>query len=977
MKKEISLTKRFNHILIIISLVTFTVTSLLIAFININNKKSDYASLMKRTVTAYKQLLTKSFLDYKVHINNAKKNLYSRDPEAFYAYLEKYLSYSHQQDIFYVINKDKTIIWIEEPYKAYLGFSLADYQKVNYAQVHQSFISLHPVITLSFHLGNGEQLIIEKDTRYLIDLIKKFQSVNVFLRGQFFILNNNGIVIYHQRQDYIDSRYNLGFELKEWTKPDRFGLRQFQHNNKRMICYQDKLTFPRNWALYYALPYSVLFESFIRHWLSTLLLIAILITLIIIVLRILMGRYIAGPIGNIVGQLAHIHTGNERIEIQSGRQQNIREINQITTAVTRMMENIRKSGRELHKRQEILKTVTEHSLDWSYWISPEKKLIYTSPNVYDLTGYTADEFYSNPDLMDEIVFPDDQIFWKDHSHKRSGKGHIEPIELRIVHKDGSVKWLRHVCQIIKDKQGHNLGIRGSNSDITLRKKAELAFNEQRNRLETTLRSIGDGVIATDLNKKIILLNHSAEKLCGWKQAEALHKEISLVLNLKSDTPSITFDQFLDKVLAKKQALEFPQNAILISRQGKKFLINDSAAPIFDAQNNITGIVVVFRDVTQRVKMEEELAKMNKLESVGILAGGIAHDFNNILTAILGNVMLASELEKNEKIKHRLREAEKAALRAKDLSDQLLTFSKGGNPILEPTSIQSIIEDSCSFALSGSNAKLILKIAPDLHPAYADAGQINQVLHNLVLNAAQAIPDSGTIEVRACNEEVDAKSSLPLKNGTYIKIVIRDNGIGIPEDDLDKIFDPYFTTKKSGNGLGLSSTFSIIKKHKGHIFVESESGSGTSFTIYLPASLKNSAKPKKRSNTSNMKGNGKILIMDDEAEIRDILGEILKLSGYSPEFSKDGKQAIQMYKTSIEHGEKYKAIIMDLTIPGGLGGKEAIKELLELDKDVIAIVSSGYSNDPVMSRYKEYGFKAVIKKPYQLNEIRNTLTKILT
>lgn len=976
MKKEILLTKRINFILILISIIIFAVTSVITAFLDIRAKKEEYSTRMRRTVEAYTQLISETFKTYNQQIVKAQTKLYDNNKQEFYSYLNNFTSFAGQNDVFYILDNNNKITNIKDPYSQYLGLTLSQEPSSYSRQVHQSFFSLHPVIDLIFKLGDGKTLIVERDVHYLSRLMERLKTVNIYSKGLLFILNENGTVVYHPNKEFIDSRYNLGFVLKGLTASGPSGIREFSLKKQHMISIIQPLTIPKGWTFYYALPYSVLFISFLNNWFSNLILMAILLTMMILLLRFLIGYYVTGPIGKIVSQLENIRTGEENVKIKSGQKKNIREISLITSAINSMTQSIKQSQEQLRKREEILKTVTDYSLDWSYWLSNNNTLAYTSPNVLNLTGYSAEEVYADPALIEQIIHPEDRSHWTNHLHQKSSENELKHLEIRIIRKDGSVRWFSHICKEIIDENGQRLGIRGSNSDITRRKQAELAFHEQRERLETTLRSIGDGVIAADINKKIILINHSAEKLTGWTSEEAVNKDIRDVLKFSLAQKDSIVDEILDKVMAEGRSIEYNKNIILLSRNKEEHLISDSAAPIFNDKNEIAGIVIVFRDVSERVRMQEELSKMNKLESIGVLAGGIAHDFNNILTAILGNVMLASELEKNEKIKHRLAEAEKAALRAKDLTDQLLTFSKGGNPILKPTSIKSIIKDSCSFALSGSKAKLVLNVAADLHPAYADAGQINQVLHNLVLNADQAIPDRGKIEVSAFNEKVAQGSSLPIKEGTYIKIIVQDNGIGIPENYLNKIFDPYFTTKKRGNGLGLSSVFSIIKKHKGHIFVESASGSGTTFTIYLPASLDSRVAPEEKSEMLNLKGNGRILVMDDEAEIREVLGEFLKISGYSPEFSEDGEQTIKMYEASLKKGDKYKAVIMDLTIPGGLGGKEAIGELLKLDKEVIAVVSSGYSNGPVMSRYEEHGFKAVVKKPFQLDELRSVLTKVL-
>ncbi|MBL7067064.1 MAG: PAS domain S-box protein [Candidatus Marinimicrobia bacterium] len=385
---------------------------------------------------------------------------------------------------------------------------------------------------------------------------------------------------------------------------------------------------------------------------------------------------------------------------------------------------------------------------------------------------------------------------------------------------------------------------------------------------------------------------------------------------------------------------------------------------------------VIRDVTERKRIEKEAHRNQNLESIGILAGGIAHDFNNILTIILGNITLSKMYANPEdKVYKRLVEAEKGAMRAKDLTQQLLTFSKGGAPVKEASSVAEFLKESAAFALSGSNVKCIFSIPDDIWAVEIDKGQINQVFNNLVMNADQAMPEGGIIKISAENITITPENVLPLQQGQYIKFSFEDHGIGIPAHHLDKIFDPYFSTKTKGSGLGLASAYSIIRNHNGLITVESGLGAGTTFYIYLPASEEIVIK-KESKNGKTLFGKGKILIMDDEEFVREVAGEMVRSLGYSAEFAKDGAEAIELYKKALKSEEPFSAVIMDLTTPGGMGGKEAIRELLKIDPEVKAIVSSGYSNDPIMSDCKKYGFVGVVAKPYKISELGKTLKEII-
>jgi CheY-like chemotaxis protein len=319
--------------------------------------------------------------------------------------------------------------------------------------------------------------------------------------------------------------------------------------------------------------------------------------------------------------------------------------------------------------------------------------------------------------------------------------------------------------------------------------------------------------------------------------------------------------------------------------------------------------------------------------------------------------------------------EKAALQAKKLTQQLLTFARGGTPIIQTTSITELITESTNFTLRGSNVSCEFFIPDDLWFVNVDEGQMGQVINNLIINADQAMPEGGKIEVSAENITVGEEQALPIKKGKYVKITIKDRGIGISKEHLERIFDPYFTTKQKGSGFGLAITYSIIKRHRGHITVESEVGVGTTFSIYLPASFEKMPM-KEKIEKKVVSGAGKILVMDDEEVVRDVAGEMLKQIGYEVEFAKDGAEAIELYNRAKESGNAFIAVILDLTVPGGMGGVETIKKLLEIDPGVKAIVSSGYSNDPVMANFSEYGFSEVVPKPYEIQKVGEVVRKVL-
>ena len=349
----------------------------------------------------------------------------------------------------------------------------------------------------------------------------------------------------------------------------------------------------------------------------------------------------------------------------------------------------------------------------------------------------------------------------------------------------------------------------------------------------------------------------------------------------------------------------------------------------------------------------------------------------MLTAILSNISLAKmSVQQDDDAYRRLAAAERACLRAEGLTQQLLTFSKGGAPIKKAASVVELIHETVEFALRGSNVKSYYDLPDDIWPVNVDEGQISQVINNLIINADQAMPNGGTVTLRVGNVELGPDDPLPLPEGQYVRLSVRDTGVGIEEDSLVRIFDPYYTTKEGGSGLGLATTYSIIMRHEGHISVESSPGQGTTFHVYLPAIT--GGMPMESFGHEEVGASiGKVLMMDDEEMIRDSVVVGLQALGYDAESASDGAEALEVYKRALDSHEPFDVVIMDVTVPGGMGGVEAIKQLLRLDPAAKAVVSSGYSNDPVMSDYGSYGFKGVITKPYEIQDLSSLIIKLIT
>jgi len=519
----------------------------------------------------------------------------------------------------------------------------------------------------------------------------------------------------------------------------------------------------------------------------------------------------------------------------------------------------------------------------------------------------------------------------------------------------------------------------ANGMLHEKNRAQQNLLREKERLFVTIRSIGDAVITTDTSGDVELMNIVAEKLTGWQNKEAKGKPLTNIFKIVNDTTREIVENPVSQVLKNGKISELTNHTILISKDGTEFQIADSAAPIKDTDNKISGVVLVFRNVTEEYQMRKELQKMNKLKSIGNLAGGIAHDFNNILMGLFGNISIAkTEMENvHPSFKH-LMEAEKSMNRATKLTKQLLTFAKGGAPVKENISIDQLAKEVVNFDLSGSNVKSIFKQNDNLWMAEVDSGQMEQVFSNLAINANQAMPDGGHLYIIFENVVISTELLPKLTAGKYIKVIVCDEGIGIEQKYLDQIFDPYFSTKQTGNGLGLATVYSIIQKHGGFISVDSEQGKGTIFTMYLPASKKQhqpKIHPTEEQSTS-INTKTKILVMDDEEMILKVTSKMLKTIGFSVDTATDGKKAIEMYKQSMDDGNPFDIIIMDLTIPGGMGGIETIKELLLIDPHVKAIVSSGYAENQTSASYADHGFIDIISKPYDIKRLQNILNRII-
>jgi two-component system, cell cycle sensor histidine kinase and response regulator CckA len=513
-------------------------------------------------------------------------------------------------------------------------------------------------------------------------------------------------------------------------------------------------------------------------------------------------------------------------------------------------------------------------------------------------------------------------------------------------------------------------------EIEERMHIEMRLRESESRLRAVFQAAESvAFITTNLggeDSRVLTFSPGAERIFGYTEDEIIGKPVA-VLHRPEDV--VHFEPMQKKLEQGEKG--YSGETVLVRKSGEEFAVLFTLHPLRDSDGRIIGTLGVSLDISHLKQVEDELLRSRKLESLGILAGGIAHDFNNLLTAILGNISLAKQrVDSVDPLIALLADAEKASIQAQKLTQQLLTFSKGGAPVKEIVAIQNIVQETAVFTLRGSSVKCRFSFSDNLPNLEVDKGQLSQVIQNLVMNAEQAMPMGGIIDIHIEQRVIHDEGEL-IKPGDYVVIQIKDEGVGIQEDVLEKIFDPYFTTKQQGNGLGLSTSYSIIQKHGGRIHVASAVGQGSVFSIYLPA-IKDGVSHTLpfESEIDSVPLRGRVLVMDDEALIQDVAGKMLETFGLDVVLTSDGAEAIQRYKELKSSGETVDVVIMDLTVPGGMGGREAVRGILDFDPGAKVIVSSGYSGDPIMSNPRVYGFCGVIVKPYTIETLHRTMVEVL-
>ncbi|MEQ8330996.1 MAG: PAS domain S-box protein [Longimicrobiales bacterium] len=578
-------------------------------------------------------------------------------------------------------------------------------------------------------------------------------------------------------------------------------------------------------------------------------------------------------------------------------------------------------------------------------------------------GVTPDSFDGTMDAWRERVHPDD-LARAEEGLTIVASGQVSHgVEFRIVRPDGTVRHVQASGTPVRDRNGAIIGMMGINVDVTSLKENEEVLREREAFLDAIVRHSPNGILVADDGGNYRSANAAAAHILGYSVEELESMNVAELRLADRTSAGERYEEYRSRGVESGEIHHIRPDGLRCVARYHAVRI----APDFNLS--------ILADVTEQKRLEREVQRAHNIESLGVLAGGIAHDFNNILTVITGNLsLLQSTLEVDADAAELLQEALDATDRTRDLARQLLTFAKGGDPVREAASAAELVRSTTIQSLRGSNTKPEFDFPPDLSPIDVDLGQIAQVIQNLVINADQAMPRGGVLRIRAENVEVEEGGGVDA--GSYVRLTVEDQGGGIPEDHLRQVFDPYFSTKDAGHGLGLAISHSIVQRHGGGITVESQVGVGTTFVLHLPVARQpvpeEAAAVKGAPRTL---GYGRALLMDDEEVIHRTVGRLLGHLGYDVEGVRDGSEAVQAFRRARQAGRPFDLVLLDLTVPGGMGGLEACARIREVDQDVRIVVSSGYADDPVLTRPEEYGFTASLAKPMRRDELLDVLREL--
>jgi len=593
-----------------------------------------------------------------------------------------------------------------------------------------------------------------------------------------------------------------------------------------------------------------------------------------------------------------------------------------------------------------------------------------------IIGYSLDELAPvSIKTWESLTHPDD-LEKSNQLLERHFKGELPwyDCECRMRHKQGHWVWIHDRGKVItRTPDGAPLMMFGTHIDITKSKRAEESLRANEHKYRAMFDQSLLGIYLHDLEGRIIDVNEMACAQSGYSKEELLRRTVF------DNHPKVTTNQPKKEIIAQWKSWQPGQRVIVEAEHqredGTVYPVEISTGRI--RFNDTDSMLAIVQDITERKRAEESLLTIQRLESLGVLAGGIAHDFNNLLSGIFGFIDLALHATDDSRVSEYLNETMKSLKRATWLTQQLLTFSRGGEPVRATVNLFPFLEETALFALSGSNVSCQVDAPQDLWKCNIDRNQVAQVIDNVVINAREAMPNGGVIRIFAKNLEVETTGNVVLKPGRYVEVSVADQGIGIAKEIINRIFEPFYTTKTKGHGLGLATCYSIMKRHGGYIDVMSEQGKGTTFQFYLPAALETSVSDDTEADVAVHVGDGMVLVMDDDEALLKTTEEMLKSFGYKVVCVTNGESAIDFFSKHRDAGGNLTAMIFDLTISKGMGGKQAVQEIRQICSDIPIFVCSGYADDPIMAHPKDYGFTASLAKPFRMAALAQVLNEHLT
>lgn len=655
------------------------------------------------------------------------------------------------------------------------------------------------------------------------------------------------------------------------------------------------------------------------------------------------------------GEIRQVHSKGYTEKNEDGKVTRVYGVFQDITEMKQSLELLEQSKMLLKASLESQKDTILLSIDRNY-----RYLFFNKAHADTMKLFYDKDVQIGMNILDCITVGEDRKAARaNYDRALQGESHSN---VRVYGEGTKKAWFEGFFNPIRNDKDEIIGATALARDISERKYAEEALQESHNRYHALFEQAGDGIILLDREGNLLSVNDTYAEMHGYSADE--------MLKIKLETMDVEGDAKIPERIRRVMAGE------TLSFEVEHYHRDGHIFPILVTANLITTgtekfIIGIHRDLSVYKRMEFELQKTQRLESLGVLAGGIAHDFNNLMSGIYTAIELANEEADRKKASVYYGKALATIDRARALTLQLLTFAKGGSPVKNIGRLFPYVEETAKFALSGSNVTCNCDVQNGLWNCSFDKNQIGQVIENLVLNAQQAMPNGGAIELIARNVMVGEKENPLLQKGKYVEILIKDSGIGIPKESIVKIFDPFFSTKSKGQGLGLTTCYSIMQRHGGCINVESEAGKGSTFKVYIPSS--SDSVPTVACVMKNQhKGIGVFVVMDDEEVVRDMLKDMLEKFGYSVICTDSGEKVIELFESVEQESRNIVGMIFDLTVQGGMGGQQAVKRIRKINKDIPIFVASGYADDPVMKKPNHHGFTSSILKPFRKDELSDML-----